>query len=52
MAILSTLLTILLALLRVSPATLAAVESRRQREAQQRLQEKDARVDAAIDGPQ
>jgi len=49
---------ILLALLRAFPAAesllrdvIAQRDGDREREAQMRLQEKDARVDAAIDGP-
>lgn len=51
-SLVATLLAIILALLRVAPATLRAVEDRRQREreaeADRRLQEKDARVAAAL----
>lgn len=52
MSTFATILSLLLALLRVAPATLRAVEARQQREresrANERLREKDARVDAAI----
>lgn len=52
LALLTTLLSVLLALLRVAPATQAAVQERLQRDraalALRRLQEKNARVDAAL----
>lgn len=52
MALLATFLSIILALLRVAPSTLRAVQDRQQRErestAAQRLQAKDAAVDDAI----
>lgn len=52
MGILATILSIILALLRVAPGTLRAVQDRQQRErestAAKRLQEKDDRVDDAI----
>lgn len=50
MPLLSTILAIILAILRVTPATLAAVKERQDVEAARRLQAKDALVDAAIDG--
>jgi hypothetical protein len=52
LAILGTLLSVILALLRVAPATLAAVQDRQRREreteAARHLGEKDASVDAAL----